>query len=165
MIQRYWISDKHRLNFLGIPKCASTSIRRMLDIDTELDWQKEPKKGFKTFTVIRDPIDRFRSGYIEARKRQTLPYGVNNVTEAIEYLYGRMDFFDEHLALQSDYLHGANGVKVFMMNNFKKELEKLTGTKIEDYRLNSTIWKPELTDKNIEMLKDIYEEDFQLFQK
>ena len=68
---KVWISDKEKVIYLGIPKTASTSIRRMLGMYAKdcSDFNKLKKNTkydeYIMFTILRNPLERFVSGYLE----------------------------------------------------------------------------------------------------
>lgn len=59
-----WINDNLKLAFLCIPKVASSGIREQFKFTKMTTMNKLPK-DYKVFTLIREPIKRFVSAYIE----------------------------------------------------------------------------------------------------
>ena len=59
-----WINEHKKLAFLGIPKVASSVIREKFKC-LKLSTMDKLPKHYKVFTLIRDPIKRFISAYIE----------------------------------------------------------------------------------------------------
>ena len=57
-----WTKDGFGKNFLGVPKCASSGIREEFNLKATNDI----KDVDNVFSVIREPIKRYVSGYIEA---------------------------------------------------------------------------------------------------
>jgi len=62
--EHIWINDNLKLAFLCVPKVASSGIRAQFKFTRRIKMDKLPK-GYKVFTLIRDPIKRFVSAYIE----------------------------------------------------------------------------------------------------
>ena len=62
----FYNSESHKLSYLLIPKCGSTSIQKALG-SSEQNKSYFPK--YESFTVVRNPLDRFYSGYHELTKR------------------------------------------------------------------------------------------------
>jgi hypothetical protein len=62
--EQIWINDKLKLAFLCIPKVASSGIRKQFKFTKICTIGKLPK-DYKVFSIIRDPIKRFVSAYIE----------------------------------------------------------------------------------------------------
>ena len=72
-----WYSDKYKLCFIGIPKCAQTSIKDAFNMDkNESNYFNLPDhvKNYALFCVLRDPIDRLVSGYLEVIKRAVIDF-------------------------------------------------------------------------------------------
>ena len=71
------MNDANRLIFLTVPKNASTSIRKIPEIpfykSNIMSFEQELISGeYRAFTVIRDPVRRFVSGFIEVCLRATV---------------------------------------------------------------------------------------------
>ncbi len=78
-----YISKKYNLIFIPIPKNGSTTIRKIKDLSFEQDtiekYRSDISKGaYNVFTVIRDPLDRLVSGYIE-----TILRAYNNINQLL----------------------------------------------------------------------------------
>jgi hypothetical protein len=58
-----WINDSLKMNFLGIPKAGNSGVRKHLSMDRIENIDTAP--DYWTFTIIREPIERFVSAYIE----------------------------------------------------------------------------------------------------
>ena len=68
-----WASEAHKLIYLGIPKTASSSFRSTFGISNNyLILNNNEYKDYKVFTTIREPINRFISGYLEALSRRDI---------------------------------------------------------------------------------------------
>ena len=68
------VSDKYKVIFLPIPKNASTSIRCIKEFDFNLGnifcyTDKIESGKYQVFTILRNPLDRFISTYIEVCER------------------------------------------------------------------------------------------------
>ena len=59
-----WVNNNLKIGFKGVPKCASSGIRKQFDF-TELVNYKDVPTSYTIFTIIREPIKRFISAYIE----------------------------------------------------------------------------------------------------
>ena len=69
-----YVSDKFNVIFVPIPKNASTSIRNIVGLEFQVDnimrySEKLSTREYMAFTIIREPIERLISGYIEVCKR------------------------------------------------------------------------------------------------
>jgi len=65
-----YVSEKYKVIFLPIPKNASTSIRNVDEFGFHtsniMSYEQELKEGeYRAFAIIREPIKRLASGYIE----------------------------------------------------------------------------------------------------
>lgn len=58
------VNEEKKIGLLNIPKVCSTSIRIKLNLNKHLQYKDVPK-DYKIFTIIRNPIDRFVSSYLE----------------------------------------------------------------------------------------------------
>jgi len=101
-----WVYPERRLAFVPIPKCASTSMKRLLDqhgfesrnlrdLDDPHDWM--------IWTVIRDPLARFVSGWSEFLARASMSFSAQKLHREIEI--GRLTV-DEHTQRQSWFVDG-----------------------------------------------------------
>lgn len=86
-----WINDNLKLAFLCIPKVASSGIRNQFKLKRRTTMDKLPK-DYTVFTLIREPIKRFVSAYIEVvQDCKDYPGGrfkhnLNITNEKIEFL-------------------------------------------------------------------------------
>lgn len=60
-----WINQEIEVAFLGIPKCGSITLRKQLHLETGIVNIEDVPEDFFLFTIIRNPIKRFISAYIE----------------------------------------------------------------------------------------------------
>lgn len=113
------VSDAHRLLVPLIAKNATSTLRIELAKEEygshECLWSAltSVQKRYRTFAVIRDPLDRFLSGYYEVTLRtrnRTPPLhdfiaadgGISDVYAFLEHIHSR-GFLDSHIATQSHY--------------------------------------------------------------
>ena len=80
-----YISHEYKLIFIPIPKNGSTSIRKIAEFDFKQDnyfnyLDEINNNKYQLFSVIRNPIERIVSGYIE-----TILRGYNNINK--DYLW------------------------------------------------------------------------------
>jgi len=109
------------LCFFGIPRNASTSIRATLNLEKNFvkdfkEYIKEKKKRqdeFFKFTVIREPISRFVSGFLELIKYKKLlqfSYFVDDNPIELKFvefldLVESGDIMDDHINHQTYFLN------------------------------------------------------------
>ena len=143
-----WVGHKEKIIFIGIPKNASTSIRNSFGFkasepDNYFSIQKRvtDERNYKTLTVLRNPLDRFISGYIEVCKRAT---GDSPKTLEKQFYWMRnskrrflafldeieLDFFDAHIEPQEHYLTDYNGKFIhcdfyLIMENLEEEFRNM----------------------------------------
>ena len=146
------ISDAHRFGFVHIPKCAGTSVRKALrPIDETVGMfdhiSDHPQMGptafghitlsdlaryfpeyysklvaYRTFAIVRDPIDRFVSAMFqrlreyEGMNQSEITPGVlmkesKRLVTQLQSATGRLDLAHVHFNRQSDYVFN-NGVRI-----------------------------------------------------
>ena len=160
-----WINVKNNKGFLCIPKCASSGIRSHFKYLLTKDINKINKKNIEIFTILRDPIKRYISGYIEViqdckqypggRYHHNLEISKNkiniidkiiksnltNIEKFIEFtnlILNKWGFFEPHTTPQINFL-SKNNILFKNIKIFKleklNELEKYFDSKIP--KLNS----------------------------
>lgn len=152
---RYWNSEEHKISFLGIPKTGSTSIRTALGIDVEKDWTVQPK--YATFTVLRNPIDRIKSGYMECKRRGTVKLDVS-FSDFLKSLGS--GFFDNHTDPQAFYFRPVDRVWLFedldsLFSFFG--VERKHENKSKPYEINETL-------EDLAIIYNLYGRDFILYE-
>ena len=170
---RIYPSHKHKLNFVRVPKTASTSVIKILDIDANkwhfLSDKKTP--NYPLFCFIRNPFTRLESAFYEAKRRGTIKkeFTFFDFVEKLERIAPNFRKLDEHTTPQSFYI--PYGVAHFL--SFEKgiinELEKITGAKLQEERENKTeesekeliVYDPITYNK----IKKLYKKDFELIEK
>lgn len=94
----FYNSETHKLSYLPIPKCASTSIQKAIG-SSEQNKTHLPK--YPSFTVVRNPLDRFYSGYHELIKRELFKGTPQQLLDKIS----KEGFFDPHIIPQMHYIN------------------------------------------------------------
>ena len=122
----------NKVIFLPIPKNASTSLRNMDDFESRkaniMSFRKEiAEQEYRAFAIIRDPLSRFISGYVEVCKRasQDSPhiltksfYWMNGKNRFIKFLDEIEEgWFDAHLFPQQYFLCDFEG-RPFMIDAY-----------------------------------------------
>ena len=137
---------------------------------------------FEYFALIRNPIDRFMSAFIFQKYRENIIKQEIDCNFFIEELlinnYLRQGWFDNHFQPQITFLIPNRKYKLFVMdkngiNNLKKYIDKdilKTSINIKFPVKNKKILNKFdqdliINDKNISILKEIYKEDFDLYEK
>lgn len=177
-----WYNDD--ICFIGVPKNASSSFRQSFGVggpDNYLNPKNKKIKDLKLVTVIRDPLDRVISGYLETIKRSeknTVNKKFFKIGESkdrfIEFLNElEVGFFDCHIEKQYFYMTDndnnllpfdliidfgefGSGVKSLNKNPITTNISP-TGKKnmVKDY----------LDDVLIGRINSIYKEDFELYKR
>lgn len=179
-------------SFLAIPKCASTSIRNQfnLSIRKRIELVDE---SITIFSVIREPIERYISGYIEAMGRYRMAAKLDkkiiltldkifksNVNEVEKFkqftsVIMKRGFCEPHIVKQIDYLRDLNTremfsrVKLFKLES-RTELSQFLGKPLANKNLcDRGRLKKDLIgvlEKNSELravIERLYEEDLELY--
>jgi len=95
-----WINRALKIAALNIPKCGTTSIRIQFKLTELINIEDVPDDYFK-FAIIRDPINRFISAYIEVVQHcETYPEGRYNVD--LDLPKEQITFLDELMANYDD---------------------------------------------------------------
>ena len=189
-----WIEENKKILFFGIQKNASTSIRKYLNLNTRLNHKKlidGEYESYKKIVVIREPIERFASGYLEIiyrakkfRKHQARNkkfYKTPEFDKKIEYFIEECekDFFDGHirpqntsLFFQLDITNGhiinfhniENDLKKYNLIEENFEINILNKSKNNKYKEKILQLLKERSDlKN--KLKVLYKKDFDIYNK
>ena len=129
---KLWVNPKCKKGFLGIPKCASNTIKRLLNLKYTIDIDfPNLNKKIVFFTIMRNPIERYVSAYIEViqdckqypggryhhnlgisqEKTNTLDKIINsnntNIEKFIRFtnlILNKWGFFEPHTTPQINYL-------------------------------------------------------------
>ena len=188
-----WFSDQYKLIYLAIPKTASTSIRAYLNnLKNAMDLNNitSNKDGYVTFTIIREPVERFVSGVMESFKRIETPEKlknlskVKNTTDMLEQYLNILEvdgFIETHITPQLFYMSNSDGElfhidEILLFENLSHDFKIMA----EKYNLPPTLphkWKnndnrrSEMLSivRNNENIKNrvlkLYEDDFNLYNK
>ena len=136
MLVRYWNSDKYKVSFLGVPKCGSSTVRKLLDCNPEKDWTLEPKYS-TTITLLRHPYSRVVSGYHECDRMGILKAkGVENFEQFI-YAIENLGYFNEHIEPMAAYFKECDKVLI-MENDFINDLGDFLGEELPFEQENKT---------------------------
>lgn len=109
---REGVHDYSNISYIHIPKCGSTAIRQTLE---DLNCSHSYKIGYgpaapdeNLFTVIRNPLDRWISGYLQ------YVYINNNSDQPYSKAQDGELVFDEHTLPMSEFLKGfGTNIKYF----------------------------------------------------
>lgn len=189
------INHEKKLIFIHIPKNAGTSIIKAMGVanllmDKSIEEYKEHYKDYwhdyTKFTVVRDPIDRFKSAYKFARMKESgwfsitgeeglekhLHYDVcnsMNINEYTSYVYNNPKEFNRWIIPQTFIIsnkHNKMEIDYYVRyENLLEDLKKIGIDNIE--RLNSSKIDDEknliLTSGSKKMLHEIYDIDYKNF--
>lgn len=154
-----WFNNINVFASMGVPKCVSSGVREQFGLYETTDIRSIRDK--KVFSVVRNPIHRYVSGYIEAMKPcQQFPKGrywmvelpiglkdkldklfIDNISEIERFkkytdLIKEYGYFEPHIVKQVDYLRELNTKEFYKgVNVFKleypKNIEEFIGCKLE----------------------------------
>lgn len=166
---RVWFSTPYRLNFLGLPKTGSSTVRELLKIRVQ-DWKEIPSKelpDYPVITVVRDPVERAVSSYMETLRRGTFKGDFDQFLTRLDY-FGT---FDEHTLPMTWYLNTAKlcgvvpDIYLICDETLTDQLSELCNTEFEDIRINASSEAVHLTKAHRKFIKDLYKTDFKLYEK
>lgn len=137
-----YVDHERRVIFIPIPKNGSTTIRKLRCFDFQVE-QLNPQSlseysSYSYFTVLRDPVERFISSYLEARHRGYNNISMDFIFEAnlyksisgcLEQLNRRV--FDPHFQTQVSLLEFFESQEVDFLDfaNLDQELQNLLARK------------------------------------
>lgn len=119
----FLIDDEKKIMFYNIPKNASTTIRTMLNRKSHLNERimDNNMKNYKRYVIIRNPYNRFISGYLARVNRLpkirylSFPFFVN------EFCKLDRNTMDVHMALQTDMFNiNDNNLTILRLENKEK---------------------------------------------
>ena len=131
-----WVSDENKVVFFVIPKNASTAIRHspLLKDSYRTTYEKVKNKiddnGYRTFTVLREPVGRFISAYYEVLRGNREDNIYNTIInknyalkkgELSRFIYFLEDiqkngFFDSHIKPQVHFLTDDTRAEIKIQN-------------------------------------------------
>lgn len=158
---RVWHSHKHKINFLGIPKCGVTTVCNTLDINIDHDWNIRPDFNHKCFTVLRHPMSRLLSGWQETLRRKTC---FEDTFEGFVNKIDKEGFFDEHIRPMSHYFVKEWVDHVLILDkNYEENLRKLVkfDRMVKGNVSNGYNRSVSLTTRS--KIWEIYKEDYKLY--
>jgi len=189
-----WYNEDNKLCFIAVPKNASTSLRNgfnLTKMDNYFNLNKGLKNELKLITVIRNPLDRLVSSYLEVLVRlHDSPktgdkkfYHMNESIERFEEFISELerDTYDAHVETQSFYVTDDKGqlLPFYKILTFESLSNQINTLKTE-LGINTNI--PHLNQKHndkknmvykylkndtslIERIKKIYNCDYKLIEK
>jgi hypothetical protein len=118
-----------------------------------------PPEDAERFALIRDPIERFRSGLNRISRKRNIP-----ADEAIAALRGNRGRYDVHVRSQYLFIAGVERVKLYRFPEGIAACAAAMGLPVPPQENESPAGaKPSLTAAQESALRDIYQDDFALF--
>jgi hypothetical protein len=188
-----WYNTNNKINFIAIPKNASTSIRNGLNLKSMGNYftvSEDFKNEYKNITVLRNPLERIVSAYLEVlirlhdgpktgeKKFFHMSESIDRFREFISEL--ERDTYDAHVEPQYFYIsdNGGNILPFYKILKFEKIMEDFKDLK-DELKLKENL--PHLNSKPqqrknmvysylqqdptlIERIRKIYEKDFELYE-
>ena len=148
---KYYNSRDFEMTYLEIPKSGCSSIKA--HVNPSPTDENVPK--YQVFTVVRDPIDRFISGYMELKRQKKTDLGFSEFILHVE----SDGFFDRHIVPQDVFIQTHfqinHSLVVFTFDEYMKRV---------DFHYNPTKSdKPILSKAQIERISALYAADFKYF--
>lgn len=193
------ISLKHKLTFLHIPKAAGTSVEKALDLQTpECLFLKNKHKtlpvcpqhmflseiikecpfvqNYTTFTIVRNPFDRFVSEFFFYEQTYWAREYHNLSFEEFVHLATNMPAkkrryaFDGHLEPQHHYLDCKLPIHIFKFENLTPLEEWLSEKTKKEIKLSHELknktrdhYTEYYNSNTLEKISNFYEKDLELF--
>lgn len=162
--------ENYGFNYWGITKCYSTSIKSVLigsirgihssKQATYISKHQALCNGLVNITVMRDPLPRFKSMFKDIHKRPSrfIKYGIVTLDDFFSYLETKDDDArDVHFRTQHYCIHYEGDLipTIYTIESIQRFFEVP--------HLNAIPGDVPLTSKQIEKVKDIYKDDFLLW--
>lgn len=150
---KYYNTDLCEMTYLEMPKSGCSSIIRWMGWNPRPNADAVPLKP--VFTVIRDPVDRFVSGFMQL-KRMEHAKGAETIDDFVQVLE-RFGWYDRHIVPQSEFIRlhyqTSNQLTIYPFNWFMPRL---------NVHLNRTdpATKPIPTDRQVKMIREWYRDDY-----
>ena len=170
---------EYDLSLFTIPKCGGTTIWEWCYyIRTGESFSKSEKDGIysqgwmrggplkKKLIVVRDPVDRFVSGYRNFRDKRGLNLDFDEFVKKFHWLYSTKDNYHHHFRPQSSCVqHPLDHFDhVFHFSEYKmvrKFLESRTRMKLPNYHhQKSRHERPEISQGHLRYIKSFYQQDY-----
>jgi len=191
---RVLVSDERKLVFMAIPKVALSSVKLALGMRFEPTFPFHlMHQGYMSFAIIREPVDRFVSGYTEVLVR--MGDDMQDEPEIVQGLLSREDpdrfmyfleqveerIFDAHIEHQVNFLNDKEGhpfpvQKLFLMDRIH-ELEEWLGLELPVVNKGSSLMRtdfspiptrmeiePLVTSEVEDRIHNIYKQDTALYR-
>lgn len=117
---RFWYNNKNKIASLLIPKNATSSIKSVFNSNNQSAryYDDITNSGFKKIVIIRNPLDKFISGYLEIIKRRKprikkLEFWSGDDGNRFERFITEIEkngFIDEHVQLQHYAMTDESGI-------------------------------------------------------
>lgn len=191
------VSHKHKLIMVHIPKNAGTAIEKSLSMEGtgHFNWKKYARElptewdTYKSFSVLRNPIDRFISSYNYAKMKKSywhsvdpshqtvygkhidydmcIKYDLNDIVEP--WLDGQITLSHPSWMTQYEWIVDGDSVAVDYLALFERLDEAMEylapGAEIKKINKSKTDNPVELSSKNIELLNTHYSVDLNLYEQ
>lgn len=185
-----YVLEKRGLCYIPIPKVASTTIRQELFgnnlIDRIRNFISDPTilQQHKTLCVVREPVDRFCSAYLEILTRahdcpKTLEKDFFRIKEEprrfVTFINTVIDeFFDAHVEPQLYYITDDTNTlvrldEIWLIEEMNTKLQALVGTERQHHTSSKSNKKQllDFLDKNKKVkrtIEKLYEQDIEFYQ-
>lgn len=186
------ISHELKTVFIHVPKTGGQSISKMLGIPKGTPrnyyWEglthlrlsairdRENIEGYYTFMFVRNPYDKILSEYNwRMKNRHAITYNepTREYMEFSEYMETLLERWDkltphwrEKAHIVPQWMFYEDGMDVFKYEQFSEECEKIKarlGLNVETPRVNVGHYSTAHTDRTIDIVNELYKEDFERF--
>ena len=155
---QWYNSDKYKVSYKRLYKCASSSI---IDLMGKCSQTMEPEYK-KRFTVVRDPLERVKSIYKQLKSTTKLKErDIKTFSEFLQYTKD-VGLFDKHQFKQVTIIENQK-MKLFKLEQLHKVCDYIGANREELKRLNIRKQAIQLTPQDRQTIKELYQEDIELY--
>ena len=155
---QWYNAPGYEISYKRMYKSASSTIVDLLGPHSR---DSHPQYS-KRFTVIRDPVDRCKSIYKEMEGQGLLAMrGIQSFSGYMEYIW-QEGYFNKHQFPQSFWLPDYE-IKIFRLDQLEEVCNYIGVQPGQIKRINARDQVIEVSDADMEIIRELYRDDFELY--